>query len=74
MVLPLNELYDRIRLILLCALRFRATSEEGKLFPGDAEFIKIFNGNNESIFSKICAFYNLKEKEVFNKVEGKSHL
>ena len=69
MARDLNKPYDRILFILCCALRFRASNEEGNLFPRDAEFFKLFNGNTEKILSKVCAFDNLKEKEVFIKVK-----
>jgi len=63
--LDLKKPYDRILFILLCAFRFRAVNEEGQLFPGDAEFIELFNGKTESILSNVCSFDNVKEKEVF---------
>ncbi|MFZ0280183.1 MAG: hypothetical protein WAL29_00930 [Bacteroidales bacterium] len=63
--LDLKLPYDRILFILLCAIRFRAVNEEGRLFQRDAEFIKLFNGSTENILSEVCSFDNLKEKEVF---------
>ena len=69
MALDLKEPYDKILFMLLCAFRFRAVNEEGKLFPGDAEFIRQFNGKTESILTKVCGFDNVKEKEVFTKAQ-----
>lgn len=63
--LDLKLPFDRILFILLCAIRFRAVNEEGRLFQRDAEFIKLFNGRTENILSEVCGFDNLKEKEVF---------
>jgi mannitol-1-phosphate 5-dehydrogenase len=37
----MNVPYNKILYALVCGFRFRATDEEGKLFPADAEFDKI---------------------------------
>lgn len=65
LAIDLNQSYDKILFILICATRFRATDEEGNLFTNDAEFIRLFNEKISSVLSEVCGFDPFKERQVF---------
>ncbi len=65
LAIDLNQSYDKILFILICACRFKATDESGKLFPYDAEFISLFNEKINSVLSEVCGFDIFKDKQVF---------
>ncbi|NDP19987.1 MAG: mannitol-1-phosphate 5-dehydrogenase [Paludibacter sp.] len=48
--------YDKIVYVLACAMNFRAKNEQGNLFPGDEEFIYIFNKGVDQLLNKVCEF------------------
>jgi len=57
--------YEKILFILICACKFRAAGEDGKLFHRDAEFVNLFNGDHKKILSGVCGFDLSEDKEVF---------
>jgi mannitol-1-phosphate 5-dehydrogenase len=65
MAIDLDQSFNRILFMLICACMFKATDEEGKLFSRDTEFIKLFNGKIENILSEVCGFDHLKDRKVF---------
>ncbi len=48
--------YDKILRALICGFYFRAADENGKLFPGDEEFIKIFSKGAAFVLTEVCGF------------------
>jgi mannitol-1-phosphate 5-dehydrogenase len=65
LAIDLNQPFNKILFILICASRFRATDEDGNLFVNDSEFMKLFNEKTNRVLSDVCGFDPIKEKQVF---------
>lgn len=65
----LNQPYERILFVLVCACRFRATDEGGNVFTGDIGFDKLLLGGIKQILKSICGFGINIDKEVFLQAE-----
>ncbi len=60
-----NLPYDKILNALICGFHFRATDENGELFPRDVEFIKHFDRGTNHLLKEICGFDEHHEGQVF---------
>ncbi len=60
-----NLPYHRILFALVCGFHFRATDENGKLFPKDSEFIQQVNQGIDHVLATICGFDPIKHQKVF---------
>ena len=55
--------YREIVFVLACAMNFRAVDEQGVLFPGDKDFIEIYEKGIYEVLTSVCKFDNpLAEK------------
>lgn len=48
--------YDKILDALLCGFKFRATDENGMMFPSDILFLEIYESGIEKVLSNVCGF------------------
>ncbi len=56
--------YREIVFVLTCALNFRAVDEQGELFPGDKEFIEIFEKGIYGVLADVCKLDARKSEEL----------
>ncbi|MFH0760049.1 MAG: mannitol-1-phosphate 5-dehydrogenase [Bacteroidota bacterium] len=60
-----NLPYDRILFALICGFHFRATDENGMLFPKDTEFIRHFSQGIPHVLATICGFDAAIHRRLF---------
>ncbi len=60
----MNAPFDKILFTLACGCVFRATNENGDLFPADIEFDRIYNTGIQNVLTKICGFDEKKDAEI----------
>lgn len=60
-----NLPYEKILNALICGFHFRATDENGELYPGDVEFSKHFDQGTDHLLKEICGFDENRERQVF---------
>ena len=60
--------YREIVFVLTCALNFRAKDEQGEMFPGDIDFMSIFNKGIDEVLTHICKFDKAKAGELYAKI------
>ncbi len=58
--------YDKILYAYVCGYHFRATDEQGKLFPGDAEFLAIAQKGIRDLLETVGGFSLEKDKQFFH--------
>ncbi|HBB92865.1 MAG TPA: mannitol-1-phosphate 5-dehydrogenase, partial [Bacteroidales bacterium] len=63
-----NLPYEKILDALICGFHFRATDENGELYPGDVEFSKHFDMGTDHLLKEICRFDEHRERQVFEEV------
>lgn len=61
--------FGRILHTLVCGCRFRATDEEGKLYPPDQEFEKIYKTGMRNVLINISGMNQTKDAELIKKAE-----
>ena len=61
--------YDKMLNALVCGCHFRATSENGKIFPGDIEFAAIYESGIRNVLTRICGFDEKKDKQLIEEAE-----
>jgi mannitol-1-phosphate 5-dehydrogenase len=61
--------YDKMLKALVCGCHFRATSENGKIFPGDIEFAAIYESGIRNVLTRICGFDEKKDKQLIEQAE-----
>jgi mannitol-1-phosphate 5-dehydrogenase len=62
--------YNKILQALLCGCSFRATDENGNLFPADIEFDRIYKTGIRNILTKICGFNEKKDAEIIKSLKN----
>lgn len=60
-----NLPYQKILFALVCGFHFRATDENGTLYPKDTEFIQHFNQGIPHVLATICGFDPIKNQRLF---------
>ena len=63
-----NMPYDLIVKAMSYGFRFKATNEEGKLFPDDENFLASLSADMSSVFKNILSFDPEKDKSVINQL------
>ena len=64
-----DQPYDMILFSLICARRFRAADENGKMFSRDVVFHKSRKNELRYVLKKICRFDSKVDRDVFDKAE-----
>jgi hypothetical protein len=54
---------------LVCACRFHATDEDGRLLPADLEFAGIFARGIRRVLIDICGFHIDTDREIFKEAD-----
>lgn len=58
--------YNRILFAIVCACYFRASDEEQKIYPDDADFINRYAGDVSSIMTSVCKFDKARHKRIID--------
>jgi mannitol-1-phosphate 5-dehydrogenase len=61
--------YQKILKALVCGCRFRATDENGKMFPADTEFAEIYKTGIRNVMIRICGFDEIRDKKLIEEAE-----
>lgn len=69
LAIELNLPYNKILFALICGCHFRSTDEEGKLFPGDIEFSRLYGKGIRTILTEVCGFNLKSDKKLFREAE-----
>jgi mannitol-1-phosphate 5-dehydrogenase len=69
LAIEMNLPYQKILKALICGCRFRATDENGKMFPADFEFTEIYQTGIRKVLIQICGFDETKYKNVIKEGE-----
>ncbi len=64
-----NSPDEKILKALVCGCRFRATNEEGKLFPADAEFDQLYKTGIRNVLTEICGFDEKNDAAIINRLQ-----
>lgn len=65
LAIAMNMPYDKILHALVCGIHFRATDENGKLFPGDEDFVKKSSKGIAPVLSEVCGFDPGSSKDLY---------
>lgn len=60
---------NKILYALVCGFRFRATDENGMLFPADLEFIKLYDSGYQFALNHTCGFDPEIDRDLFDEVK-----
>jgi mannitol-1-phosphate 5-dehydrogenase len=61
--------YDKMLKALVCGCHFRATGQNGKMFPGDIEFATIYETGIRNVLIRICGFDEIRDKAIIQEAE-----
>jgi mannitol-1-phosphate 5-dehydrogenase len=61
--------YDKMLKALVCGCHFRATGQNGKMFPGDIEFATIYETGIRNVMIRICGFDEIRDKAIILEAE-----
>lgn len=56
--------YNKILEVLFCAFRFRATDEQGNMFPADKKFADIYANNIPKALIEVCGFDIVADTDI----------
>ena len=69
LAIEMNLPYRKILKALVCGCRFRATDENGKMFPADIEFAEIYKTGIRNVMIRICGFDEIRDKKLIEETE-----
>jgi len=61
--------YDLILKALVCGFHFRATDQDGKMFPGDIGFAEIVKKGIRFVMENTCGFNQTNERQIIEAAE-----
>ncbi len=67
--LELRLPYDKILYALACGCHFRAKGEDGRMFPGDFEFVRLYRKGIDTILTELCGFDKLNDRQLLTEAE-----
>ena len=65
-----NLSYDKILYALVCGCRFRAKDEDGNMFKGDTEFVKLYQNGIIFILTELCGFDEIRNPQLYRKAKA----
>jgi mannitol-1-phosphate 5-dehydrogenase len=69
LAIEMNLPYNKILKALVCGCCFRATDENGKMFPADIEFAEIYKAGTRNVLTLICGFNEISNKKLIEEAE-----
>ena len=65
LAIEMNLSYDKILFALVCGCHFRATDQDGKMYPSDIEFVQIYQTGIRNVLSVVCEFSDREDEKIF---------
>jgi len=69
LAIEMNLPYRKILKALVCGCRFRATDENGKMFPAEIEFAEIYKTSIRNVLTDICGFDEIGDEAIIQEAE-----
>ena len=60
--------YDEMINVLASAMKFRATNEQGEMFPGDVAFAAIYDKGVMEVLTAVCGFTEMEAEFIADKI------
>lgn len=67
--LELNLSYEKILYALVCGCHFRAKDEDGRMFSGDLNFVRLYQKGIQKVLTDLCGFDKTKDRQLIAKAE-----
>jgi len=61
--------YNKILFALVCGCHFRAKDEDGRMFSGDFEFIRLYRKGIQTILTDLCGFDKIIDRQLLAEAE-----